>query len=200
LSGWWDLAYRSGAPWDYGSPPDELVELVKSGYLQPGSSLDVGCGTGTSVTYLAGKGFDAYGLDVSKVAIKRALAKARDLKVKCDLRLMNFLDLEAVSKLSMTFDLIMDLGCFHSLSRRERLSYEKSLKIVSRSGSMYLLWCFLRGSRWSYGPPGVDQDEAEATLSKEFRVIEKRQLSTSFREMLFYIMRRDKDSSNSQEE
>jgi cyclopropane fatty-acyl-phospholipid synthase-like methyltransferase len=190
MSGWWDLAYRSGAPWDFGSPPDELVELVEGGYLKPGRALDIGCGTGTSVTYLASKGFNAYGLDISKVAIRRALLKARDLGVKCSLRVMDFLDIEAVSNLSTTFDVILDVGCFHSLSLQDRLMYKESLNFVSRPGSMYLLWCFLRGSRWSYGPPGVDQDEAERTLSEQFRVVEKRRLNTSFRKMLFYIMQR----------
>jgi cyclopropane fatty-acyl-phospholipid synthase-like methyltransferase len=190
LSGWWDLAYRSGAPWDFGSPPDELVELVERGYLKPGKALDIGCGTGTSVTYLASKGFDAYGLDISKVAIRKALAKARDLGVKCNLRVMDFLDVEAASNLSTTFDVILDVGCFHSLSSQDRLTYKESLSVVSQPGSTFLLWCFLRGSRWSYGPPGVDQDEAERTLSKQFRVVQKRILNTSFREMLFYIMQR----------
>jgi cyclopropane fatty-acyl-phospholipid synthase-like methyltransferase len=193
MSGWWDLAYRSGAPWDFGSPPDELVELVEGGYLKPGKALDIGCGTGTSVTYLASKGFDAYGLDISKVAIRKALAKARDLGVECNLRTMDFLDIEAVSKLSTTFDVILDVGCFHSLSSHERLTYKESLNFVSQPGSIYLLWCFLRGSRWSYGPPGVDQDEAERTLSKQFRVVEKRRLNTSFRKMMFYIMQRDSE-------
>jgi cyclopropane fatty-acyl-phospholipid synthase-like methyltransferase len=167
------------------------LELVEGGFLKPGRALDIGCGTGTSVTYLASKGFDAYGLDVSKVAIRKALAKARDLGVKCDLRVMDFLDIEGVSKLSVTFDVILDVGCFHSLSAHGRLRYKESLDSVSKHGSTYLLWCFLRGSRWSYGPPGVDQDEAERTLSKRFRVLEKRRLDTSFREMLFYIMQRE---------
>jgi len=191
LSSWWDFAYRSGAPWDFGSPPSELVKLVEEGRLKPSRSLDIGCGTGTSVTYLASKGFDAYGLDISKVAIRKALAKAQALGVKCSLRVMDFLDIEAISKLSTNFDVLLDLGCFHSLSAQERRRYKKSLNVVSHVGSVYLLWCFLRGSRWSYGPPGVDPEEAEKTLSSQYRVIEKRMLKTSFREMLFYIMQRD---------
>jgi cyclopropane fatty-acyl-phospholipid synthase-like methyltransferase len=167
------------------------VELVKAGFLKPGRSLDVGCGTGTNVTYLAGIGFDAHGLDISKVAIRKATAKARNLGVRCDLRVMDFLDIESLSKLSMTFDLILDVGCFHSLSEHERLMYKESLNYVSEHGTIYLLWCFLHGSRWSYGPPGVGEDEAEKTLSEQFRLIEKRRLDTEFREMFFYIMQRE---------
>lgn len=167
------------------------MRLVEEGNLKPSRALDIGCGTGTIVTYLASKGFEAYGLDISKVAIRKAHAKAKALDVKCDFRLMDFLDIEAVSKLSMTFDVVLDLGCFHSLSAQDRLRYKESLNFVSRIGTVYLLWCFLRGSRWSYGPPGVARDEAEKTFSKQYHVIEKRTLDTSFRDMLFYIMQRD---------
>ena len=166
------------------------MELVEGGHLKPGRALDIGCGTGTSVTYLASKGFDAYGLDISKVAISRALANARRIGAKCNLRVIDFLDTEAVSKLSGTFDVVLDLGCFHSLSPQDRDRYRGSLSLVSQPGSRYLLWCFLRGSRWSYGPPGVDEDEVERTLSKQFHVIEKRRVNNSFRKMLFYIMQR----------
>ena len=165
--------------------------MVKTGFLKPGRSLDVGCGTGTNATYLARNGFEAYGLDISKVAIRKAIAKARDLGVRCDFRVMDFLNIEAISKLPITFDVILDLGCFHSLSNQERLKYRESLGYVSKRGTIYLLWCFLRGSRWSFGPPGVDEDEAEKILSRQFQLIEKRRLDTEFREMLFYIMRRE---------
>ena len=190
MSSWWDLAYRSGVPpWDSGTPPDELVQLVDEGHLKPCKALDVGCGTGTTVTYLAKKGFDAYGLDISKVAIRKAVARARDSDVKCNLRVSDFLNTENVSKLSTTFDLILDLGCFHSLSAEDRIRYKESLDLVSHPSTKYLLWCFLRGSRWSYGPPGVERDEAEKTL--RYLVVEKRSVNDSFREMLFYVMQRE---------
>ncbi len=191
---WWDLAYRLGAPWDSSAPADELMELVQVGRVRAGRVLDVGCGTGTNALYLAEKGFDVSGVDISKVAIRRAAAKARERDLKCDFYVLDFLDTEAVSRI-LRFDVVLDVGCFHSLSAQDRLRYKESLKFVVRPGSTYLLWCFLRGSRWSYGPPGVDEDEAERTLSNEFRVVEKRRLNTSFREMLFYVMRRDADAS-----
>ena len=171
------------------------MELVQGGRVRVGRVLDIGCGTGTNVLYLAEKGFDVCGVDISKVAIRRAVAKARERELKCGFYVLDFLDTEAVSRSFSTFDVVLDLGCFHSLSAQDRLRYKESLKVVSRLGSIYLLWCFLRGSRWSCGPRGVNEDEAERTLSNEFRVVEKRRLNTSFREMLFYIMHRDADSS-----
>ena len=66
----WDLRYLfRRPPWDTGRPPQELVEFIESKKLRPCSVLDIGCGTGTSVCYLAARGFDATGVDISRVAI-----------------------------------------------------------------------------------------------------------------------------------
>jgi cyclopropane fatty-acyl-phospholipid synthase-like methyltransferase len=191
LPSWWDLAYRSGPPWDSGVPADELVELAERGRIGAGKALDIGCGTGTNVLYLAEKGFDASGLDISKVAIRKAVAKARKRGLTCNFYLLDFTKTQAISKAISTFDIILDAGCFHSLSSPGRDSYADSLKLVSQPGSLYLLWCFLRGSRWSYGPPGVDEREVDRRLTHSFRIIERRRLSTSFRDMLFYVMERN---------
>jgi 2-polyprenyl-3-methyl-5-hydroxy-6-metoxy-1,4-benzoquinol methylase len=64
----WDLAYILGAPWDTGQPPGELTELIEEGRLEPCRVLDIGGGTGTSVVYLAIRGFEASGLDISRLA------------------------------------------------------------------------------------------------------------------------------------
>jgi 2-polyprenyl-3-methyl-5-hydroxy-6-metoxy-1,4-benzoquinol methylase len=41
--------------------------------VKAGRALDIGCGTGTNVLYLAEKGFDVCGVDISKVAIRKAV-------------------------------------------------------------------------------------------------------------------------------
>jgi len=167
-----------------------LVELVENGRMKISKALDIGCGTGTNVLYLAKKGFEVYGVDISKVAIRKATAKARERGLKCNFRVLNFTEPQAVSKAFSTFDILLDLGCLHSLSSRDRDGYADSLRVVSHTGSLYLLWCFLRGPRWSCGPPGVDEQEVESRFSNQFLIIEKRRLS-SFREMLFYVMERN---------
>lgn len=191
MPSWWDLAYRTGPPWDSDVPADELVELVESGRVKAGKALDIGCGTGTDILYLAEKGFDASGVDISKVAIRKATAKARKRKLTCNFQVLDFTKTKMISKILSNYDILVDSGCFHSLSSRDRDSYAKSLGLVSHRGSLYLLWCFLRGSRWSYGPPGVDEHEVDERFSQTFRIIERRELSTSFRDMLFYFMERN---------
>ena len=74
----WNDSYASGEPlpWDSGTPEPMLIELVESRAIEPGRTLDVGCGTGTNAIYLAQHGFDVVGVDVSRIAVETARAKA----------------------------------------------------------------------------------------------------------------------------
>ena len=190
MPSWWDLAYRFGAPWDSGTSPDELKGLVEGGRLKVGKALDIGCGTGTNVLYLAQRGFQTFGVDASKVAIKRAVAKAERQKAKCSFYLLDFTDTDAVSKALPAFDILLDVGCFHSLPTEDRQRYVDSLMVVSRPKSVYLLWFFIPSSGWSYGPRGVSEEEIDGAFSKQFSVIEKHPVDTAFRPMHFYMMLR----------
>ena len=72
---YFERAYRRGrAPWDTGVTPPEVVEEVSA--MQPGRALDVGCGTGTNVLWLAQHGWTAIGVDRSATAIESARRKA----------------------------------------------------------------------------------------------------------------------------
>src|SRR3954464_9372018 len=59
-----------------GLPNGALVAEVAS--LTPGRVLDVGCGEGADAIWLAGRGWDGTGLEVSGVALERAAGHARD--------------------------------------------------------------------------------------------------------------------------
>jgi len=158
--------------------------------LKVGKALDIGCGTGTNVLYLAQRGFQAFGVDASKVAIKKAVAKAERQSVKCSFYVLDFTDTEALSKALPAFDILLDVGCFHSLSTEDRQRYVDSLIAASRPKSVYLLWFFIPSSGWSYGPPGVSEEEVEEAFSKQFSVIEKHPVDTTFRPMHFCMMLR----------
>ena len=54
--------YQRQAPWDTGRPQPAIVKLAEAGQIR-GSVLDVGCGTGENVLYLAAKGHETWGLD-----------------------------------------------------------------------------------------------------------------------------------------
>jgi 2-polyprenyl-3-methyl-5-hydroxy-6-metoxy-1,4-benzoquinol methylase len=70
----WEERYR-GAPalWSGRANPSLVAEVPD---LPPGRALDVGCGEGGDVLWLAGHGWQAAGLDWSEVALTRAAEHA----------------------------------------------------------------------------------------------------------------------------
>ncbi|CAN5393411.1 class I SAM-dependent methyltransferase [soil metagenome] len=75
----WDERYSSSQRIWSGNPNQRLVEQVAD--LRPGSALEVGCGEGADVVWLAAQGWRATGLDVSGVALARAEAHAAEAGV-----------------------------------------------------------------------------------------------------------------------
>jgi len=70
----WDARYAGSTRVWSGNPNARLVEQVTG--LEPGRALDVGCGEGADVVWLAAQGWDATGVDVSQVALDRAAGHA----------------------------------------------------------------------------------------------------------------------------
>jgi SAM-dependent methyltransferase len=71
----WDARYADrGQLWS-GAPNGALVVEVDA--LTPGRVLDVGCGEGADAVWLAKRGWDVTGLEVSGVALDRAAQHAR---------------------------------------------------------------------------------------------------------------------------
>lgn len=70
----WDERYaESDRIWS-GNPNRRLVEHVAG--MTPGTALDVGCGEGADVVWLARHGWQATGVDVSRVALERGALHA----------------------------------------------------------------------------------------------------------------------------
>src|SRR5262249_20605695 len=73
----WDNRYRDqDTPWDTGFPSSEVVRSMTETKVTPCRALEVGCGTGTNLVWLAQQGFDCTGVDLSGRAVERARQKA----------------------------------------------------------------------------------------------------------------------------
>ena len=75
----WDGRYADREQLWSGQPNGALVAEVSD--LTPGRVLDVGCGEGADAVWLAGRGWDVTGLEVSGLALKRAAGLAQDAGV-----------------------------------------------------------------------------------------------------------------------
>jgi SAM-dependent methyltransferase len=164
----YDTMYRFGAPWDGVGVREDLIELIKSGLVDPDRyprSIDLGCGTGANVVYLAEQGFDSHGVDYSRIAIDKARARAADAGVDVGL-VVGDLTARSLPGLEGSFDFLVDFGTLDDLRGRDRVAMARLATDLARPGACFLEWCFygetatlprfsFRGtSRFSHIAPG----------------------------------------------
>lgn len=175
----WNERYRSGdAPWDTGEPNAHLLEFVRSYPLVKGRALDIGCGSGTNVLWLAGQGFITLGVDVSSVAIQKARSKAADATRYCDLVVADFLS-DPIA--GAPFDFIFDLGCFHLFDE-----FEEQARFVERVASLLDganggKWLSIIGSTEGpardFGPPRRSARDVISVIEPVLEILEFRAIT-----------------------
>ena len=109
----WDSIFAARAWGRY--PPEELVRFVARNFArrQPRSEvkiLEIGCGPGANLWFLANEDYSVAGIDGSPTAIEQAYARlAKDLpsfpKARADFRVGNFTTLPWAAQ---SFDLVFD--------------------------------------------------------------------------------------------
>ena len=112
------LWYYRAPPWDTGISPPELAAFIRAN--PPGRALDLGCGTGTNSITLAQNGWQVIGVDFIGKAIHKARAKARQLDINVDFYVD---DVTRLYKINGLFNLVLDIGCFHYLTRYAKATY-----------------------------------------------------------------------------
>jgi SAM-dependent methyltransferase len=138
------LAYRTGrTPWDTGVTPPEVVDLIEGPDAVPtGRALDLGCGTGTNVAYLAHHGWAATGVEADGRAVEAARRRRlpeRDARVfHGDVTRLDELPLDG------PFDLALDIGCFHSIAPARRDGYAEGLAAHTAAGATLFVFAFAR--------------------------------------------------------
>ncbi len=135
--------------WELGKPRPILVEFVEKGLIIKGKTLDLCCGVGTNMIYLAENGFEVTGIDVSKKAIQYAKAKAEHTKAQTNFVIESFVDLSFRDE---EFEFIFDMGCFHHVETMDRPTFIKGVYRVLKKGGDYLLTCFSykNGKAWNH--------------------------------------------------
>jgi ubiquinone/menaquinone biosynthesis C-methylase UbiE len=147
----WDEAYRSEAqlPWELGEPRKQLIGAVEGGWVRRGKALDICCGLGTNTVYLAKKGFQVKGIDISQTAVEGAKEKAGKAGVNIDFRVGSAVRLPYPAN---EFVFVFDMGCFHHILPRDRDAYLEGVRRVLKRGGKYLGICFSRrnGPAWNH--------------------------------------------------
>lgn len=130
---------KPGAVWTSIEPPAEVVELIEKGKIKPCKCLDSGCGEGFYSIYLASKGFEVTGVDLSENAIKYAKENAEKAGVKVNFIAMDISDLD---KLNKKFDFIFEWALLHHIMPEKREKYVENISKLLNKDGKYLSVCF----------------------------------------------------------
>ena len=131
----------------------------------------MGCGTGTNVITLAKSGWLTMGVDFAPHAIHLAKKKAKQHSVNVDFRVGDVTKLDFITN---SFDLILDIGCFHSLPPAHHEKYIGNINRLLSNGGTYLLYVFCKSPE-AIGP-GVT--EADLQLFSQHFILLDRQYGT----------------------
>jgi SAM-dependent methyltransferase len=164
----WDQHYVEGeAPWDSGVPSKELIRVLDEESIKPGRTAELGCGTGTNSIYLASRGFDVMGFDLSPAALTAARKKATEAGAK-----VRFVEAD-LCKFTLDvppFDFVFDRGCYHAARRVDQPGLIRTLKRLSRPGTRFLLLAGNAKEKREPGPPTISEDEIRAELEPLFEI------------------------------
>jgi cyclopropane fatty-acyl-phospholipid synthase-like methyltransferase len=133
-----EMFYFRHPPWDTGISPPELIAFINS--HPPGHALDLGCGTGTNAITLAQHGWQVVGVDFVGRAVRAGKRKAKQAGLEVDFHIDDVTRLRGING---PFDLILDIGCLHSLSGRQKAAYIDNLGRLLAPQGTFLLYAFI---------------------------------------------------------
>ena len=123
-------------PWNLREPPDVLVKLLEQEIAGSCRCIDLGCGLGHYTIYMASRGFDATGVDVSPTAIRMAKENAREAGIECRFVAADLLD--RLSDDLGTFDFAYDWELLHHIDPGHRDRYLQNVVRLLNPGGYYL--------------------------------------------------------------
>ncbi len=147
----YESAYENPfAVWTKNRTPKRLRALIETGRIKPCKTIDIGCGEGFYSIYLAKRGFEVTGIDISSRAIEYAKENAMKHGVKINFLSMDIADL---SGLNDGFDFVLEWSFMHGIPPAERAEYVKNVAGLLNKDGTYLSVCFNEQSP-EWGGPG----------------------------------------------
>ena len=167
----WETLYKiqkvETMPWYNEILDSDLDDELARRKITNGKFLDLGTGPATQAVWLAKRGFNVIGSDLSETAIKRATSVYANEK-NIDFVVDDILN----SKLKANeFDYIFDRGCFHVLLPVDRQRYITKIKQILRNNGILFLKCFSDKEPRQEGPYKFSQDEIMGLFNKHFEMV-----------------------------
>ena len=174
--------YRRSPVWDTNISPPELIEFLEN--HPAGRALDIGCGTGTNLITMAEKGWTADGIDFIAKAVRSARHKIKNRDLPIHVQHGDFL---GNSFPAAAYDLILDIGCYHSFPQEDKRIYEKKVTQSLAQEGYYLLYGFLKTDTSRQGITSHDL----ARLAERLKIVkDERSLGVRDRPAVWLLFQR----------
>lgn len=144
----WEQVFRTS---DWGKyPPEELVRFIaRSFYRAPVRSdvrlLEVGCGTGANVWFMAREGFRVDGIDGSPTAIEKANKRLAKEGLQATLRVGDICHLQQ-QYATQSFDAVIDVACLWCNRFGDVLSIVRQIHQLLKPGGRFFSMLLADGS------------------------------------------------------
>jgi cyclopropane fatty-acyl-phospholipid synthase-like methyltransferase len=137
-------------PWDTGITPPEIVRIVQE--LVPGTALDLGCGTGTTMRCLLEHGWQVDGVDFVPQAVAQARAKLADFPAaRFSVHCHDVTRLNEIGSLRSPYDLVIDIGCGHGIPVDQAGQYAHDVAVLMRPGGTWMLYAHQPSEERAFG-------------------------------------------------
>ena len=128
----------SGWETGYANAKADLIRFLRNGRAPTsGRVLEIGCGAGNLTIWLAQRGFEAYGIDISPAAIAWANENAMAAGVACSFTLGSVLDGDAFPTAKMEF--VLDGHLLHCIVGRDRRRLFQNVLNALTPGGYFLV-------------------------------------------------------------
>ena len=181
----WDKIFKEHEWGKY--PPEEVIRVVAKNFFgakdrSQVSILEIGCGTGANLWFLAREGFRAFGIDGSRVALERAERRLREEGLTAEL---NVGDAQRLPYADASFDGALDVECLYANVWEDAKKMVAELHRVLKPGGVLLSKSFRTGTHESalkqgYGPVRYTSEEEIPVLYAPFELENYEYLSRSF--------------------
>lgn len=171
----WEQIYHilepAQIPWNAGGPDPDLMRLVREKRILPGKAVDLGTGPGHDAIFLAREGFAVTAVDISKTALKLALANANlaGVGTSIDFKQADVLSLDFPAG-SITF--FYDRGLFHFTPPEKRQDYLTRLHKALAPQGLFLLRTFSDKETPRAGAHCFSRPELEGLFLKQYEFLE----------------------------
>lgn len=142
----WDEVFKK---YEWGKyPPEEVIRVIARNFFKVSdrskvSILEVGCGTGANIWFLAREGFKSFGMDGSQVAVKRAQQRITKEKLSAQIIVG---DATRLPYPDASFDAVLDVECIYSNSITDAKKIICEIFRVLKPGGIFFSKTFMEGT------------------------------------------------------